>query len=75
MVQYSTPQQESTCLTPRSVTERSAGRLLASEVRKHARKMADMVHLVFFICTNLEMLISIILFETFGFPPPFLCQG
>ena len=32
-VQYSTPQQESTCLTPRSVPERSGGRLLASEVR------------------------------------------
>jgi len=28
-----TPQQESTCLTPRSVPERSAGQLLASEVR------------------------------------------
>ena len=53
-VAYSTPQQESTCLTPRSVPERSAGQLLASEVRKHARRMPDMDLLLFFISTNLK---------------------
>jgi len=35
-----TPQQESTCLTPRSVPERSAGRLLAREVRKTSLRAA-----------------------------------
>mgnify|MGYP001286136236 CR=1 FL=1 len=49
-----TPQQESTCLTPRSVPERSAGQLLTSEVRKHAGRMPDMDLLLFFICTNLK---------------------
>ena len=41
-------------MTPRSGPERSAGTLLASEVRKHARRMPDMDLLLFFICTNLK---------------------
>ena len=52
-----TPQQESHLLglTPLSVPERSAGRLLASEVRNHAGRRPDMDLLLFFIFTDLKM--------------------
>ena len=37
LIRVPTPQQECTCLTPRSGPERSAGTLLASEVREYGR--------------------------------------